>query len=322
MTIKLRKKIRRIFPAIIAAMLMAAAVPGYVYAEDEVSGSAEGANTEVLNTEGSNTEEADVQEPDAEEPTISVEPAQTEQKEPKENTEETDVAGQPEESETPEEEEKPEQPSGEEQPSGGEETISSIMPVTAPLESGTEYEQLSSFLALSAERFQIYIVYFVDVSQQLPGAVELEEPVSVPLPVPADYDADRLAVSQIVMNGGLPQRIEYNFNIADGNAVFSTAVSGVYAVMEKKAAPTFPSSLKMTSEVSRLELTKREPVDALSSTAAVVTARTSGNTGAGTVKSALAAVPDTGDDSPIAVWIGVMAAAVIAIVVIIMKKRK
>lgn len=311
MTIKLRKKIRRIFTAIIAAMLMAAAVSGYVYAEGEVSGSAEGANTE-----GSNTEGADVQEPDAEEPTISVEPAQTEQKEPKENTEETDVAGRPEESETPEEEEKPEQPSG------GDETMSSIMPVTTPLESGTEYEQLSSFLALSAERFQIYIVYFVDVSQQPPGAVEPEEPVSVPLPVPADYDADRLAVSQIVMNGGLLQRIEYNFNIADGNAVFSTAVSGVYAVMEKKAAPTFPSSLKMTSEVSRLELTKREPVDALSSTAAVVTARTSGNTGAGTVKSALAAVPDTGDDSPIAVWIGVMAAAVIAIVVIIMKKRK
>lgn len=306
MTIKLRKKIRRIFPAIIAAMLMAAAVPGYVYAEGEVSGSAE----------ESNTEEADVQEPDAEEPTLSVEPAQTEQKEPKENTEETDVAGQPEELETPEEEEKPEQPSG------GDETISSIMPVAAPLESGTEYEQLSSFLALSADRFQIYMVYFIDVSQQPPGAVEPEEPVSVSLPVPADYDADRLAVSQIVMNGGLPQRIEYNFNIADGNAVFSTAVSGVYAVMEKKAAPTFPSSLKMTSEVSRLELTKRESVDALSSTAAVVTARTSGNIGAGTVKSALAAVPDTGDDSPIAVWIGVMAAAVIVIVIIIMKKRK
>ena len=73
-----------------------------------------------------------------------------------------------------------------------------VIPVAIPLSSGAEYDQLSTFLSLSSDRFAVYTVVFVNLAQQ---PVQPEDPVEIALDIPADYDMSRVAVSEISVEG-------------------------------------------------------------------------------------------------------------------------
>lgn len=162
-----------------------------------------------------------------------------------------------------------------------------VYPVLFQMESGEEYEQLSAFLSLSADRFKIYMVTFVDAGQV---PVQPEGPVQVSLPVPSEYDMNRVVVSEIAMEGNTPQRTELPGTAENGYIVFQTDHAGVFVLMEKKAQAELPSSLEMTDKVEKLELTKYETVIA-------------GESGSGSVSS----VPKTGDQTLPFLWIGASA---------------
>ncbi len=201
---------------------------------------------------------------------------------------------------------------GEEEVPGGEEIPEIpklIFPVTLPLTEGAEYEQLSTFLNLSADRFAIYTVVFVDMSQQ---PVQPDEAVEVALPIPSDYDMNRVVVSEISVEGSTPQRTELGFESRDGNAVFSTDHMGIYVVMEKTVYSELPGSLTPTDKVDRLELSKTVPA---------VLAMTPSAAGIST--SGMQSAPLTGDTgiSPV-IWIVIMIAAVAAAVIVVIIKRK
>ena len=169
------------------------------------------------------------------------------------------------------------------------------------------YSSLSQFLSLSSDQFQIYTVAVIDPVTQQP--VQPDSPVEVSLDMPSGYDTDRVVVSEISMDGETPVRTELSFTYNNGKAVFETDHSGIYVVMEKKVQPQLPASLEMTSKVEKLELTKKYP-DSVSLTS---------SSGTRTLN------PQTGDDNSVLIW-GVVtaidAAAVIALVVIIIKRRK
>ena len=186
-----------------------------------------------------------------------------------------------------------------------------VFPVVLPLTEGTEYEQLSTFLGLSADRFAIYTLVFVDAGRQ---PVQPDEAVEVSLDIPADYDMSRVVVSEVSVEGETPQRTELDFEAKDGKAVFSTDHMGIYVVMEKTVYPSLPGSLEPTEKIDRLELSKTIP-SALAATSSVA--------GAGSVSALSVSAPLTGDNgvSP-AVWIGIMIAAVAAVVVVIIIKKK
>ena len=171
------------------------------------------------------------------------------------------------------------------------------------------YGSLSQFLSLSSDRFQIYTVAVVDPMTQQP--VQPDSPVQVSLDVPSGYDTDRVVVSEISMDGETPVRTELSFTYNNGKAVFETDHSGIYVVMEKKVQSKLPASLEMTSKVQKLELSKKySNPNRLSLTASA---------------GSLTVNPQTGDDNSVLIWgvVTVIAAvAVIALIVIVIKRRK
>lgn len=194
---------------------------------------------------------------------------------------------------------------------GGAGLMDLVIPVVIPITEGAEYDQLSSFLTLSADRFEIYTVAFINIAQQ---PVQPEESQEIALEIPSDYDVNRTVVSEISVTGDLPQRTELDFEIRDGKAVFSTDHMGIYVVMEKTVYAELPGRLEPTAKVEGLELTKRVP--------AAVTMTGYGGTA---VSTSVSAVPSTGDDFSAGIWIGIMAAAaavVIVVIVVILKRRK
>lgn len=171
----------------------------------------------------------------------------------------------------------------------GDEDGTAVYPIVIPLESGSpQYEQLSAFLALSADKFQIYMVTFVDGdgNQVQPG-----EAVQTAADIPADYDISRTVVSEIFLEGDVPQRTELSYTVIDGKAVFQTDRSGLFAVMVKKDQPQLPPSLDMTDKVERLELNKQ-----------------TGTAGNVTGNSSFSSVPKTGDQAAPFLWLGASAA--------------
>lgn len=164
-----------------------------------------------------------------------------------------------------------------------------VYPILIPIGSGSpQYEQLSAFLALSADRFQIYMVTFAD-GQGKP--VQPDGPVQAAADIPEDYDMERTVVSEISMEGDTPLRTELSYTVSDGKAVFRTDHAGLFVIMEKKALPELPPSLDMTDKVEPLDLTKY-----------------SGNAGSGTGQAVLTSVPATGDQAAPFLWIGGSAA--------------
>lgn len=164
-----------------------------------------------------------------------------------------------------------------------------VYPILIPIGSGSpQYEQLSAFLALSADRFQIYMVTFTD-GQGKP--VQPDGPVQVAADIPEDYDMERTVVSEISMEGDTPLRTELSYTVSDGKALFQTDHAGLFVIMEKKALPELPPSLDMTDKVEPLDLTKY-----------------SGNAGSGTGQAVLTSVPATGDQAAPFLWIGGSAA--------------
>lgn len=196
---------------------------------------------------------------------------------------------------------------GEEQfPSDGEtELPTGPITVAVPMNDGEEYDQLSQFLALSSDQFAVYTVAFIDPMTGLPA--QPEEAVKVSLAIPAGYDMERVAVSEITMEGQTPVRTELSWVNEDNSAVFQTDHAGLYAVMEKKTQPKLPASLEMTDKVEKLKLTKQLP-SALSYTSAYRSNTRN---------------PQTGDDADVMIWVGAAAAAVVIILaaVIIIRKK-
>lgn len=197
------------------------------------------------------------------------------------------------------------------------------MAVAVPMDtSDPMYAQLEQFLTLIADRFQIYTVAVVELTDPTnpsdPSSwqpTEPETPVEVSLAVPADYDASRTVVAEIGQDAGsqTPSWTEITYNNVNGSAVFKTDHSGLFVVAEEKQWAELPGSLEMTSKVDRLELTKAYP---------------SGSDASGALPTSLkytSSIPATGDDYSVFIWAGVAVlavAAVITIIVITMKRRK
>lgn len=195
---------------------------------------------------------------------------------------------------------------GELPPGGGTEIPTGPVTVVLPMESGEEYELLSQFLALSSDQFSVYTVAFIDPVTGTP--VQPEEAVTVTLSIPSGYDASRVVVSEITMNGETPSRTEISYTNENNSAVFKTDHAGLYVVMEKKVQAELPPSLEMTDKVEKLKLTKTLPTS-LPYTSASGT---------------YSANPQTGDDANVIVWVCVAAAAVVIIVggIVIIRKRR
>ena len=164
-----------------------------------------------------------------------------------------------------------------------------VYPILIPIGSGSpQYEQLSAFLALSADRFQMYMVTFAD-GQGKP--VQPDGPVQAAADIPEGYDMERTVVSEISMEGDTPLRTELSYTVSGGKALFQTDHAGLFVIMEKKALPELPPSLDMTDKVEPLDLTKY-----------------SGSAGSGTGQAVFTSVPATGDQAAPFLWIGGSAA--------------
>ena len=275
---------------------------------------------------------------DTEDPT---EPEDPEEENPAEPEDPED--GNPTEPEDPEEEDPtvPDNPGTEdptENPEGedpdGTETPGTETPVIPPVTippmamavpmdtSDPMYAQLEQFLTLIADRFQIYTVAVVELTDPTnpsdPSAWQPtvpEEAVEVSLAIPEGYDPSRTVVAEIGQSAGsqTPAWTEITYQNINGGAVFKTDHSGLFVIAEEKQWKDIPASLEMTSKVDRLELTKVYPSGS----------RTSGALPASLKYST--SVPLTGDDYSVFIWGGVTvlaAAAVIAGIIIIIKRRK
>lgn len=275
---------------------------------------------------------------DTEDPT---EPEDPEEENPAEPEDPED--GNPTEPEDPEEEDPtvPDNPGTEdptENPEGedpdGTETPGTETPVIPPVTippmamavpmdtSDPMYAQLEQFLTLIADRFQIYTVAVVELTDPTnpsdPSAWQPtvpEEAVEVSLAIPEGYDPSRTVVAEIGQSAGsqTPAWTEITYQNINGGAVFKTDHSGLFVIAEEKQWKDIPASLEMTSKVDRLELTK---------------VYSSGSRTSGALPASLkysTSVPLTGDDYSVFIWGGVTvlaAAAVIAGIIIIIKRRK
>ena len=194
-----------------------------------------------------------------------------------------DMTGNSTEGETSDDAEIPEEGAAEDQ---GQ---TAVYPILIPIGSGSpQYEQLSAFLALSADRFQMYMVTFAD-GQGKP--VQPDGPVQAAADIPEGYDRERTVVSEISMEGDTPLRTELSYTVSGGKALFRTDHAGLFVIMEKKALPELPPSLDMTDKVEPFDLTKY-----------------SGSAGSGTGQAVFTSVPATGDQAAPFLWIGGSAA--------------
>ena len=292
--------------------------------EEEESTDTEKA-TETETEELTDTEDpTEPEDPEEENPAEPEDPEDGNPAEPKDPEEED-----PTEPEDPEEEDPTESgdPEGED-PDGTETPV--IPPVTIPPmamavpmdTSDSMYAQLEQFLTLIADRFQIYTVAVVELTDPTnpsdPSAWQPtvpEEAVEVSLAIPEGYDPSRTVVAEIGQSAGsqTPAWTEIIYQNINGSAVFKTDHSGLFVIAEEKQWKDIPASLEMTSKVDRLELTKVYPSGS----------RTSGALPASLKYST--SVPLTGDDYSVFIWGGVTvlaAAAVIAGIIIIIKRRK
>lgn len=327
--------IRKIFVTVLAAALISGmTVPAAAFAqeaetqEDPVIMEEENSETELQKAETPEEEEiTDAETPEEEESTDTEKATETE-------TEELTDTEDPTEPEDPEEENpaEPEDPEGEDP--DGTETPGTETPVIPPVTippmamavpmdtSDSMYAQLEQFLTLIADRFQIYTVAVVELTDPTnpsdPSAWQPtvpEEAVEVSLAIPEGYDPSRTVVAEIGQSAGsqTPAWTEITYQNINGGAVFKTDHSGLFVIAEEKQWKDIPASLEMTSKVDRLELTKVYPSGS----------RTSGALPASLKYST--SVPLTGDDYSVFIWGGVTvlaAAAVIAGIIIIIKRRK
>ena len=327
--------IRKIFVTVLAAALISGmTVPAAAFAqeaetqEDPVIMEEENSETELQKAETPEEEEiTDAETPEEEESTDTEKATETE-------TEELTDMEDPTEPEDPEEENpaEPGDPEGEDP--AGTETPGTETPVIPPVTippmamavpmdtSDSMYAQLEQFLTLIADRFQIYTVAVVELTDPTnpsdPSAWQPtvpEEAVEVSLAIPEGYDPSRTVVAEIGQSAGsqMPAWTEITYQNINGGAVFKTDHSGLFVIAEEKQWKDIPASLEMTSKVDRLELTKVYPSGS----------RTSGALPASLKYST--AVPLTGDDYSVFIWGGITvlaAAAVIAGIIIIIKRRK
>ena len=295
--------------------------------EEEESTDTEKA-TETETEELTDTEDpTEPEDPEEENPTEPEDPEEEEPAEPKDPEEEDPTVPDNPGTEDPTENPEGEDPAGTETP-GTETPV--IPPVTIPPmamavpmdTSDPMYAQLEQFLTLIADRFQIYTVAVVELTDPTnpsdPSAWQPtvpEEAVEVSLAIPEGYDPSRTVVAEIGQSAGsqTPAWTEITYQNINGGAVFKTDHSGLFVIAEEKQWKDIPASLEMTSKVDRLELTKVYPSGS----------RTSGALPASLKYST--AVPLTGDDYSVFIWGGITvlaAAAVIAGIIIIIKRRK
>ena len=343
--------IRKIFVTVLAAALISGmTVPAAAFAqeaetqEDPVIMEEENSETELQKAETPEEEEiTDAETPEEEESTDTEKATETETEELTDTEDPTEPEDpeeeNPTEPEEPEEEEpaEPKDPEGED-PAGtetpGTETPGTETPVIPPVTippmamavpmdtSDPMYAQLEQFLTLIADRFQIYTVAVVELTDPTnpsdPSAWQPtvpEEAIEVSLAIPEGYDPSRTVVAEIGQSAGsqTPAWTEIIYQNINGSAVFKTDHSGLFVIAEEKQWKDIPASLEMTSKVDRLELTKVYPSGS----------RTSGALPASLKYST--AVPLTGDDYSVFIWGGITvlaAAAVIAGIIIIIKRRK
>ena len=327
--------IRKIFVTVLAAALISGmTVPAAAFAqeaetqEDPVIMEEENSETELQKAETPEEEEiTDAETPEEEESTDTEKATETE-------TEELTDTEDPTEPEDPEEEDPTESGDPEGEDPDGTETPGTETPVIPPVTippmamavpmdtSDPMYAQLEQFLTLIADRFQIYTVAVVELTDPTnpsdPSAWQPtvpEEAVEVSLAIPEGYDPSRTVVAEIGQSAGsqTPAWTEITYQNINGGAVFKTDHSGLFVIAEEKQWKDIPASLEMTSKVDRLELTKVYPSGS----------RTSGALPASLKYST--AVPLTGDDYSVFIWGAITvlaAAAVIAGIIIIIKRRK
>lgn len=338
--------IRKIFVTVLAAALISGmTVPAAAFAqeaetqEDPVIMEEENSETELQKAETPEEEEiTDAETPEEEESTDTEKATETETEELTDTEDPTEPEDpeeeNPAEPEDPEEEDptEPGDPEGEDP--DGTETPGTETPVIPPVTippmamavpmdtSDSMYAQLEQFLTLIADRFQIYTVAVVELTDPTnpsdPSAWQPtvpEEAVEVSLAIPEGYDPSRTVVAEIGQSAGsqTPAWTEITYQNINGGAVFKTDHSGLFVIAEEKQWKDIPASLEMTSKVDRLELTKVYPSGS----------RTSGALPASLKYST--AVPLTGDDYSVFIWGGITvlaAAAVIAGIIIIIKRRK
>lgn len=295
--------------------------------EEEESTDTEKA-TETETEELTDTEDpTELEDPEEENPTEPEDPEEEEPAEPKNPEEEDPTVPDNPGTEDPTGNPEGEDPAGTETP-GTETPV--IPPVTIPPmamavpmdTSDSMYAQLEQFLTLIADRFQIYTVAVVELTDPTnpsdPSAWQPtvpEEAVEVSLAIPEGYDPSRTVVAEIGQSAGsqMPAWTEITYQNINGGAVFKTDHSGLFVIAEEKQWKDIPASLEMTSKVDRLELTKVYPSDS----------RTSGALPASLKYST--SVPLTGGDYSVFIWGAITvlaAAAVIAGIIIIIKRRK
>lgn len=347
--------IRKIFVTVLAAALISGmTVPAAAFAqeaetqEDPVIMEEENSETELQKAETPEEEEStdtekateteteeltdtedptELEDPEEENPTEPEDPEEEEPAEPKNPEEEDPTVPDNPGTEDPTENPEGEDPAGTETP-GTETPV--IPPVTIPPmamavpmdTSDSMYAQLEQFLTLIADRFQIYTVAVVELTDPTnpsdPSAWQPtvpEEAVEVSLAIPEGYDPSRTVVAEIGQSAGsqMPAWTEITYQNINGGAVFKTDHSGLFVIAEEKQWKDIPASLEMTSKVDRLELTKVYPSDS----------RTSGALPASLKYST--SVPLTGGDYSVFIWGAITvlaAAAVIAGIIIIIKRRK
>lgn len=177
--------------------------------------------------------------------------------------------------------------------------VGTLLYVT-PIESGESYDQISTLMSMIADQFKVYDIRFINMMDY-----SLTEPsgmVRISIPVTEGFDTDHLSVSKLGEDG---TRTETAFEIEDGKAVFETESAGTFLISQMKV---LPESLAMTEKTAKVELTKSP-------------ARLSGSTSGAALPARLSS-PKTGDDNDIAVWAGLMGAAVVVILVFVVVKRK
>lgn len=336
--------IRKIFVTVLAAALISGmTVPAAAFAqgaetqEDPVIMEEENSETELQKAETPEEEEiTDAETPEEEESTDTEKATETETEELTDTEDPTELEDPEEEdptvSDNPGTEDPTENPEGEDP--AGTETPGTETPVIPPVTippmamavpmdtSDSMYAQLEQFLTLIADRFQIYTVAVVELTDPTnpsdPSAWQPtvpEEAVEVSLAIPEGYDPSRTVVAEIGQSAGsqMPAWTEITYQNINGGAVFKTDHSGLFVIAEEKQWKDIPASLEMTSKVDRLELTKVYPSDS----------RTSGALPASLKYST--SVPLTGGDYSVFIWGAITvlaAAAVIAGIIIIIKRRK